>query len=702
MTRILLKKFKGLVMNYGYKSQYLLILAALPCLAYADHVIKDFEPTLPTVNVTGTRDKLGASLTQPDIKRATDAINQTAGGVTIVDAEKVREGRVSNFADTLGLATGVFAQSRFGAEETRLSIRGSGLQRTFHGRGIKLMQDGIPVNQADGSFDFQAIEPLSTRYIEVYRGANALRYGATTLGGAINFVSPTGYDAPRFETRAEIGSFDYKRFGVTTGGVVGDLDYFVNASTFSQDGYRDFAKQNAKRTNANIGYRFNPDLETRFYLGYANSDSELPGNLTKAQLKIDPSRAFLSPATLQQRRDIELLRVANKTTLRMDNTRLEIGTFYSEKNLFHPIFQVLDQDNHDYGLEVRLVNDSQLFGYKNEFVLGFTPTRGVTQEDRWVNDKGNRGVRTNKSDQIATNMGFYAENRLFVLPKLALITGLQYTKSKREYIDKFFDTPAQNESFIANYTQTSPKIGLLYNHLPNVQSYANLSRSFEPPSFGELAGGLKPNIVKAQSGTTFEIGTRGNSKDIDWDISAYHARLSNELLQIAVFAGGNNPIPAAQTTNASRTIHAGLEMGLTARLPFNLEWRQNLLINEFRFDDDRTYGNRRLPGIPRTLLRGELKYRSGGFYIGPTIESSPHRYAVDFAETVYADGYTIFGLKMGQQLTKRLSWFLEGRNLADRKYVATTSVVLNQGGADGALFLPGDGRSVYTGAQWRF
>lgn len=70
-------------MSYGYKSQYLLILAALPCLAYADHVIKDFEPTLPTINVTGERDKLGASLTQPDIKRATNEINQTAGGVTI-------------------------------------------------------------------------------------------------------------------------------------------------------------------------------------------------------------------------------------------------------------------------------------------------------------------------------------------------------------------------------------------------------------------------------------------------------------------------------------------------------------------------------------------------------------------------------------------------------------------------------------------
>jgi iron complex outermembrane receptor protein len=152
-------------MQYSYKPLCALALACLPGFAQAEHIKKDPALVLESIDVTEKRDVLGASLTQPDIIRATTEINQNAGGVGIVDLEKVREGRVSNFSDTLGLATGVLAQSRFGAEESRLSIRGSGLQRTFHGRGIKLMQDGIPVNLADGSFDFQAIEPMSTRYV---------------------------------------------------------------------------------------------------------------------------------------------------------------------------------------------------------------------------------------------------------------------------------------------------------------------------------------------------------------------------------------------------------------------------------------------------------------------------------------------------------------------------------------------------------
>jgi iron complex outermembrane receptor protein len=693
-------------MKFSYKPILMLAFAALPGQAYADHVVK--EPlVLPTVDVTVKRDELGASMTQPDMQRAITEINKTPGGVTIVDAEKVREGRVSNFTDTLGLAAGVMAQSRFGAEESRLSIRGSGLQRTFHGRGIKLMQDGIPVNLADGSFDFQAIEPLSTRYIEVFRGANAMRYGASNLGGAINFVSPTGYDAPQFEARTEFGGFGYQRFGIASGGVIGDLDYFISGSTFSQDSFRDNAEQNAERLNANVGYRFNPDLETRFYMGYVNSKSNLPGNLTKAQLEEDPSDSFLSATTGQQKRDLEVWRIANKTTMRFENTRLEIGAYYSDKNLFHPIFQVLDQNNHDYGLEVRLIHGGELFGFKNEFITGLNPSRGVTKDDRFENINGRRGLRKNKSEQIASNIEAYFENHLFVLPEVALVTGLQYTHSKRELNDKFIMPTEGDESFNASYTQSNPKVGLLYDYLPNVQFYTNVSRSYEPPSFGELAGGLSPNIVDAQKGTTFEIGSRGNSSNVDWDVSVYYAKLKDELLQTAEFIAGNTTTPASQTTNAPRTVHAGIEMGMTARLLMNFEWRHSLLINQFRFDDDDTYGDSRLPGMPRSLLRGELLYRKNGFYIGPTVEASPQRYAVDFAETLYADSYTLIGWKMGQRVSDEFSWFVEGRNLTDEKYASTTGVVraINTSNTflnNEAIFLPGDGRSIYVGGQWRY
>ena len=62
-------------------------------------------------------------------------------------------------------------------------------------RGVEVLQDGVPVNLADGSGDFYQIDPLAIRSAALYPGGNALVFGASTLGGAVNFVTPTAQTA---------------------------------------------------------------------------------------------------------------------------------------------------------------------------------------------------------------------------------------------------------------------------------------------------------------------------------------------------------------------------------------------------------------------------------------------------------------------------------------------------------------------------
>lgn len=679
----------------------LAILAAMPYLAQAEH---EGTVHLDEVKVVATKKK--ASLTQPDIDTAKENLSKTAGGTTVVDMETVREGRTSNMQDTLGMATGVLAQSRFGAEETRLSIRGSGLQRTFHGRGLKLMQDGIAVNLADGGFDFPAIDPMATDYIEVYRGANALQYGSTNLGGSINFISRTGYTAPALEVRAEGGSYGYYRLGVSTGGVKDNVDYFVSASKYHSDSFRDNAQQGADRLTGNVGIKLNDQVETRFFFGYVNNDSQLSSSLRKAQLKDNPRQATVIPGQGINERNINVTRVANKTTILFDQSKLELGAYYARKGLFHPIGNfgdttgVIDQESYDIGLTARWAYQGELFGHKNEFVAGLSPTRGRTDAKNYRNVNATRGALLNDFDQKATNFETYLEDRLSLDEQWTVIAGLQYAKSKRDSQDQMI-TGSGDQSVDKTYSQTSPKLGVLYQLQPQVQVFANASRSFEPPSFGEL-NSLVVSSLKAQKGTTFEIGSRGNSEFIDWDVAFYQARLQDELLAVAA---ATSPV-ASQTINAGKTIHRGLEFGLTARLPYSLQWRSSLLINDFKLDNDPTFGSNRLPGIQRSLMRAELLYRGSdvleNFFIGPTIEWSPQRYNIDFAETLYADSYFLWGMKAGQKINQHWSWFVEGRNLANQKYAATTGVARNQNGADGALFLPGDGRTAYLGVTWTY
>jgi len=681
----------------------LAILAAMPYLAQAEH---EGTVHLDEVKVVATKNK--ASLTQPDIETAKENLSKTAGGTTVVDMETVREGRTSNMQDTLGMATGVLAQSRFGAEETRLSIRGSGLQRTFHGRGLKLMQDGIAVNLADGGFDFPAIDPMATDYIEVYRGANALQYGSTNLGGSINFISRTGYTAPALEVRSEGGSYGYYRLGVSTGGVKDNVDYFVSASKYHSDSFRDNAQQGADRLTGNVGIKLNDQVETRFFFGYVNNDSQLSSSLTKAQLKDNPKQATVIPGQGINERNINVTRVANKTTILFDQSKLELGAYYARKGLFHPIGNfgdttgVIDQESYDIGLTARWAYQGELFGHKNEFVAGLSPTRGRTDAKNYLNVNARRGALLNDFDQKATNFETYLEDRLSLDEQWTMIAGLQYAKSKRDSQDQMI-TASGDQSVDKTYSQTSPKLGVLYQLQPQVQVFANASRSFEPPSFGEL-NSLVVSSLKAQKGTTFEIGSRGNSEFIDWDVAFYQARLQDELLAVAA---ATSPV-ASQTINAGKTIHRGLEFGLTARLPYSLQWRSSLLINDFKLDNDPTFGSNRLPGIQRSLLRAELVYRGSdvleNFYIGPTIEWSPQRYNVDFAETLYADSYFLWGMKAGQKINQHWSWFVEGRNLANQKYAATTGVIADATRAftSPAQFFPGDGRTAYLGVTWNY
>ena len=79
-------------------------------------------------------------LTQPGIEAARQKAAQVPGGSDVIDAEIYLKGSAVIPADALAYSPGVFAQSRIpGAEESRLSIRGSGLQRTCHGRGLRVL-----------------------------------------------------------------------------------------------------------------------------------------------------------------------------------------------------------------------------------------------------------------------------------------------------------------------------------------------------------------------------------------------------------------------------------------------------------------------------------------------------------------------------------------------------------------------------------
>jgi iron complex outermembrane receptor protein len=648
------------------------------------------------------------SLTAPPIAARRAEIERTPGAVEVIDAEDYkRTTPARTIKDALDYVPGVFVQPKWG-DDTRLSIRGSGLSRNSHLRGVQLYMDGIPINTADGYGDFQEIDPSAYRMIEVYKGANALRFGANALGGAINFVTATGRDpdASRAQVGIDVGSFGSYRLQASSGAAHGNADYFITGSWQQADGFRDHSDGSAARMSGNVGWRLSEDVETRFYLNANDVHQNIPGAVTRDQALHDPKGAAAANLSLDYERNIETVRFANKTTWRAsETTSFDLGAFVLDRKLDHPIFARLDYEYLDYGGFVRATDEREIAGHANRLVAGVNLHNGTTDAKQYKAGAPDKGSLIFDADQRSTNLSAYAENTFYVVPSVALVTGLQVLRATRKQEDHFLSNG--DASGDTTETLASPKLGVLWDVAPGATVFANVSRSVEVPSFGENSF-ASAELARPQKAWTAEIGTRGRTDDLTWDAAIYRARIRDELF----CDDAGLAIGTCTVVNLDKTIHQGVELGFGAAVLKGLvvkgETPDKLWLNvaytfsDFRFDDDSEFGNNKLPGAPRHFLRAELLYKHPlGFYAGPNVEWVPQAYFVDSENTLKTKAYALLGLKAGYDAGGPFSAYVEARNLADKRYIASVSVT-NRASDGSLLFEPGTGRSLYAGVKYRW
>ncbi|SCW94357.1 iron complex outermembrane recepter protein [Sphingobium faniae] len=629
----------------------------------------------------------------PIIQEAAAKVARTPGGVDVVAAEDYEDKLAVSLRDTLGFSPGVYTQPRFG-QEVRISIRGSGLSRGYHMRGLTLLQDGIPINSADDNGDFQELDPQVFQHIEVYRGANALRLGGSTLGGAINAVTPTGRSALGVEMRVDGGSFDTVRGKLAYGYADDRADAWAAITADRSDGGRDHGRRKALRFNGNAGFWLSDRVETRFYASVQSIRQKLSGALTENDALRHPSKGNF---TGDQARDVDSIRLQNRTTVQINGGQIAFGAFYNAKELYHPIYQAIDQNSEDRGVFASLDWAGDLGGMPVELTLGSQARFGRITAKQFVNLSGKRGAPTAYAIQKAQTINSHGELRVAPVSGLWLIAGGLYTHGER----KVDNRRLPERSGKAVFDTFAPKFGLLYEPSETLQFYANYSRSIELPGFGELsqspaggAPGFTP--VSAQKAWTGEIGTRGRIGIAAWDVSLYRATLKGEMLQYNVLAG---TYPAA-TFNADSTRHQGIEAGLDLTLTPWATLRQVYQYSDFRFRDDAIYGDNRLPVVPRHFYRAELKLGTDLASVSPSVEWVPQGAWVDYANTKKVGGYAMLNLGAQAQVREGVTLFLDARNLTQKRAIGDISAVVEYSGQ--ASFYPIERRAFYGGIRARF
>ena len=659
------------------------------------------------------------------VEDAKARLAQVPGGTNVVDMRRPLQGRVASNQDVLAYQPGVYAQSA-GNEGVKISIRGSGINRApgAHASGLYTMLDGLPLTGPGGT-PYELLEPLWVDHVQVLRGANGFDRGALALGGAIDYVSHTGYDAPRLQVRYAMGSHGYQQRQVSSGQVLGDFDYYVSLTDAKSDGYQDHTASQSQGVIANFGYRLNPNLETRFYIRHRETDNELAGRVTKQSIEHDPKAANPTYVARDYNRDEPgSTFIGNKTTWYIDDdSSLQTGLVYHD----YP----MDLREGPNRLRVAYTDVSGTFDYKRRDTLWglesnsnlglrvtkHLPNVGASEFVRIPtgNTAGYAaGTRIRDFTYQGSDTVLHVGNDLQIANDLWLTTGLAAIYTRRESAVTYPDSGGKVSMGDWDY---APRLGMRYQLTPDVQLFGNLSRSVEGPhpwsmiyssnQFFPAGSGVStgaqrvPVKLQNQTATTLELGGRGDSSLGQWSLAWYYAQVRHELLSVLPDANATTPYEL----NASPTVHQGVEASLQSMLWSHqggeLSLRQAYTFSDFHYRDDDRFGDNRLPGLPMHYYQGELRYDWPQGFFAAVDTQLVSKVAVDYANSYYADPYALLGATLGYNAPNN-DWqgWLNMRNLTGKRYAATVTPGYDDKGIDAARSTPGEGLGLYVGVSW--
>ena len=703
--------------TFTIKSACVLLTTALSSVAVAQE--QSAQP-LPAVTVQSSRASVALPLRE-SAQAEREQLAKIPGGTNLAEPQK--EARLATLRDALDYQPGIVMQDFFGGtDQPRLSIRGSGIQSNPVNRGVLLLQDGLPLNEADGSFIIGLIEPRKASFISARRGANATTPGATTLGGELDFVSLTGVDE-RGRVRAEYGSFGRQGLQAAVGSVGERLDGRLSVSSDRYDGYRHHSASQRDSLQANIGFQGDGSFENRTYFSWTDLDFQIPNVVPKDRIQSDPRGVMGDGKTPQDkllnvynrdpRRAATQLRLANRSCWGNDTLRHEVGVYWQDTDdLFNNMTSHTVTHSRTTGAQWqasgRPAGSEGALGWRT--ALSWADSR--MERDLYATNpaNGQQMQRFGASDLGARNLQALAGADWRMATDWTLLGSLQWSHLTRD---------AQNRSGGAPLNQdwrfATPKIGVNWAASPSTRLWANLSRSHEAPTFWEIvSANVAPNSpataqselvrLKMQRATTIELGGAGRwgegAQAVQWTATVYRSVLADELISTTDESG----IKVGTYNYRGGTRHQGIEAGISGSQRMGvgaLDYRASWTYSDFRFRGGE-YAGKQIAGVPRQLINAEFMYRIGAWRFGPNVRWMPVSTPTDHANTAGSeqDAYALLGLK-AEWRDGPWTAYVQADNVTDKRY-ASTFVIRNQGTAAQPGYLQGLGRSLTAGLSYQF
>ncbi len=670
------------------------VLALMPALVYAQDSAR---VSLPTVQVTGTREGPRAPLDLPY-------------AVTLIRPDSLASLRRAGVDELLFGVPGVALANRQNpAQDPRVSIRGFGARSAFGVRGVRVLQDGVPVTLPDGQTPVDVLDMEGTDRVEVVRGSASSLYG-NAAGGVVDLRSAR---APLlFTPYARVVGAGSTPTVVASGlgGTIGRAGFTSTISHIAGHGYRDYSEQLATRGAARMV--FTPEnsegpaslVIAARVLDQSRADS--PGALTRAQFDANPRQADAQ----------SVLKGAGKTVQQADlsvtlahglgaDGRLDASVFGGARSLKNPLTQsVVDLKRSSGGASLR-ASGHRLLGTREARVSAGIDAQWMNDNrNEWVNCNGAacgadgtvRGSANKDQRELVGSTGPFVRGELSLLPRLLASVGVRRDALTFRVRDRLVAGTNPDDSGVRSMTAVSPAAGLVWRASQFTSVYGNLSSSFDTPTTTELAfkpdgsPGINPDL-QPQRTRNLEVGTKGLlvGSGLRWDVALFQADVRDELVPFAIPSGNGT----RYFRNAGRTLRRGAELGLDAETgPVSLH--TSYTFSHYRYVNyvvgTTSYAGRRIPGIAEQTLMTSATTHLFDTQVSATADlAGPSD--VDDANTAQAPGRAVFGLAVARSWTfggTRVSPLVAVQNVGGVQYVSSLAVNATLG----KFYEPGPGR----------
>jgi iron complex outermembrane receptor protein len=606
-------------------------------------------------------------------------VKENPAATTVVgERELERQPRTIAVDEAVKFVPGVRVDNQADGSRVHMSIRGQGILTERGLRGIKVLLDGIPLNDPTGfAPDLYDVDWAALERIEVLRGPAAALYGGGSTAGVLNITTQTGADKPlAADAQFTAGSYNFwKSFGQVRGSE-NDMRYRVSASRMMGDGYR----VHTGFWGNNLAAKFDWSPSSRVQLSpvflwtdYFNDNAE---GLNIDSLRIDRRQANPDAVPFNEYQFTQ--RVTQGVTGRIglcENQDVQFNAYGRVTRFAESVPSAVQHRTFatpggtvQYNLRLRAGS------MMNHLGAGVDYGRQRVDEYRLKNMGGaNEDTLLSNQRIIQNGVGAFLMDRLELSPQWNLLASLRYDNIKNKLKDLKAD--AIDLSGHADFDQVTGRIGVAWAPDERYSFYANWGQGFLPPATEELAnnplrqGGFNPDLESATS-MGEEIGVRAfPHRTFSGDLALFHLMTKNDFDRYRI---SDRPLETFYC-NIGESRRLGVETHLLWQPVRALSLEAAYTWSDFVYTKPDSLKDNVLPNCPEHQLAADAEYRFPyGFSLGMTVERQS-RWQVDSQNSASVQGFTLLSARAAWEWhvcnrTGEIS--VTGRNLSGEKYIA--------------------------------